>query len=91
MPRPRSPHVIERAVKVYKLLEEQGGRMSTPELMRLAAERNVAASYSLLHHTLVVLESAGFIRHERIKGRAEWFIVKQASEEDIRSALASRR
>ncbi|RLE87330.1 MAG: hypothetical protein DRJ96_00020 [Thermoprotei archaeon] len=91
MPRPRSPQVIERAVKVYKILEEQGGRMSTPDLLKIVLERNVATSYSLLHHTLMVLENAGFIKHERVKGRAEWYIVKQATEDDIRRALSSSR
>ena len=90
MPRPRSPQVIERAVKVYKILEEQGGRMYTPDLLKIVLERNIASSYSLLHHTLMVLENAGFIKHEREKGRAVWYIIKKADEDEIRRALTSR-
>jgi len=90
MPRPRSPQVIERAVKIYKILEEMGGRVVTPDLLKVALERGVVSSYSLLHHTLMALENAGFIRHERVKGRAEWYIVKKASEDEIRQALSPR-
>lgn len=90
MPRPRSPQVIERAVKIYKVLEEMGGRVVTPELLKVVYERGIASSYSLLHHTLMVLENAGFIKHERVKGRAEWYIVKKATEEEIRQALSPR-
>lgn len=89
MPRPRSPHVIERAVRVYRILEEQGGRMSTPDLLKIVMERNIATSYSLLHHTLMVLENAGFIKHERVRGRAEWYIVKRATEDEIRRVLTT--
>ncbi|MEM0024393.1 MAG: hypothetical protein QW407_03070 [Thermofilaceae archaeon] len=90
MPRPRSPQVIERAVKIYKVLEEMGGRVVTPELLKVVYERGIASSYSLLHHTLMVLENAGFIKHERVKGRAEWYIIKKATEEEIRQALSPR-
>ncbi|MEM0042999.1 MAG: hypothetical protein QXP94_00170 [Thermofilaceae archaeon] len=90
MPRPRSPQVIERAVKIYKVLEEMGGRVVTPELLKVVYERGIASSYSLLHHTLMVLENAGFIKHERVKGRAEWYIVKKATEDEIRQALSPR-
>jgi len=90
VPRPRSPQVIERAVKIYKVLEEMGGRVVTPELLKVVYERGIASSYSLLHHTLMVLENAGFIKHERVKGRAEWYIIKKATEEEIRQALSPR-
>jgi len=82
--------VIERAVKIYKVLEEMGGRVVTPELLKVVYERGIASSYSLLHHTLMVLENAGFIKHERVKGRAEWYIIKKATEEEIRQALSPR-
>lgn len=90
MPRPRSPQVIERAVKIYKLLDELGGRVTTPELLKIVLERGIATSYSLLHHTLMVLENSGFIKHERVKGRAEWYIVKKATDEEIRQALTPK-
>lgn len=90
MPRPRSPQVIERAVKIYKILEEQGGRITTPELLKIVLSRGIANSYSLLHHTLMVLENAGFIKHERVKGKAEWYIIKKATEDEIRAALSPR-
>ncbi len=90
MPRPRSPQVIERAIKIYKVLEELGGKVTTPELLKVVMERGIANSYSLLHHTLMVLENTGFIRHERVKGRAEWYIVKRATEDEIRQALSPR-
>lgn len=91
MPRPRSPQVIERAVKIYKVLEQYGGRIVTPELLKIVLERGIVSSYSLLHHTLMVLENSGFIKHERIKGRAEWYIVKKATEEEVRQALSPGR
>lgn len=91
MPRPRSPEVIERAIKVYKILEEQGGRIQTPDLLKIVLERKVANSYSLLHHTLMVLENAGFVKHEREKGRAVWSVVKKATEEELIKALSSGR
>jgi Fe2+ or Zn2+ uptake regulation protein len=90
MPRPRSPQVIERAVKVYKILEEQGGRITTPELLKIVLSKGIANSYSLLHHTLMVLENAGFVKHERVKGKAEWYITKKATEDEVRAALSSR-
>lgn len=90
MPRPRSPQVIERAVRIYRVLEEMSGRVTTPELLKVVLERGIASSYSLLHHTLMVLENAGFVRHERIKGRAEWYILKKATEDEIRQALSPR-
>ncbi len=90
MPRPRSPQVIERAIKVYKILEEQGGRVATPDLLKIVLSRGIASSYSLLHHTLMVLENAGFVKHERVKGRAEWYIVKKVTEEELRAALSSK-
>ncbi|MCS7105376.1 MAG: hypothetical protein NZ954_07420 [Thermofilaceae archaeon] len=91
MPRPRSPQVIERAVRVYKVIEEQGGRISTPDLLKIVLDKHIADSYSLLHHTLMVLENSGFIKHERVKGRAEWYIAKKALEEELRQALSPSR
>lgn len=91
MPRPRSAQVIERAIKVYKILEEQGGKVQTPDLLKIVLERKVASSYSLLHHTLMVLENAGFIKHDREKGRAVWSVIKKATEEELKKALSSGR
>lgn len=87
MGRRRTARVVERALKIYKVLLESSNGLSTPAIFTLAMERNIVDSYSALYQALKLLETAGILERRLNRGSVEWEVVKVLEDSEVRRIL----
>lgn len=88
MGRRRSRRTVQLAKRIYAMISENDGGVSTPALFSRALEEGLVDEYSSLYRALRFLEERGLVDRRAEGGVCYWEASKVFGEEELEALLS---